>query len=719
MTLALTFATPLLLLGLLATLIPLVLHLLARAHSQELFFPTLRFLRLSMEKTARRRRIQHLLLMLVRMLLLLLLALAVAEPITGAIGGWMSGRRARTEAEALLGGDNKPAMAAVLTTNGGFLSRELSGQMDSLREHIKKTPQGYGRAAISQRLTTALEMLEDESIPQKCIYLFSDLQRISFVDVMQLKALAEAKNVHLLVVNMGGRTVENVGISNVEIAGKRIVAQLIEFTATLVNSSPTDKVVDVSLRVDGVVVRERIGQALSAAGKEGSSATVRFYYAFSKAGPATGEVVIKQTDDLVADNVRRFSLDVGGRVGALVVRGPAGGSDNMATSPDMMLRLALSPYVDESRPWSITAETVEADRFSGASLNEIDAAFFCNVRSFTAEQAGSIREFAAAGGTVVFFVGPDIDPENYNLRFVQEIQAEGGLLPGRLEKAVGEVGVGAGAVPISWVDRKHAYFEGFYEGLSDYLSVIVQRYYRLKASARGGRTLMRLENGDPLLVVKNFGDGRVVFCATTASRRWSNLPLTGLFLPMVTRMSLLSRQGLARDDNFMVGAHVAIRPDLPRGAVLGGVDVFPPAQDDGPGEVISLPVKKASEGGHLATFSGTAIPGIYRWKLTGGGKGADGGAFAVNANGIESRLDAYAPRTFEQAMANNGIARVYVAENIAGVHAAAASDAVGHNLWDKLIALAILLLVAEAVVANRFRRGASSVPAYLNPRVAA
>ena len=89
---ALDFASPWLLLGLLAVAIPLLLHLLARSRAQEVLFPTLRFLRISMEKTARRRRIQHVLLMFVRMAILALLALAVAEPISQALGGWMSGK---------------------------------------------------------------------------------------------------------------------------------------------------------------------------------------------------------------------------------------------------------------------------------------------------------------------------------------------------------------------------------------------------------------------------------------------------------------------------------------------------------------------------------------------------------------------------------------------------------------------------------------------------
>ncbi len=57
--LAFGFATPLLLLGLLATAIPFILHLLSSVKAQEVFFPTLRFLKRSMEKTARRRRIQN------------------------------------------------------------------------------------------------------------------------------------------------------------------------------------------------------------------------------------------------------------------------------------------------------------------------------------------------------------------------------------------------------------------------------------------------------------------------------------------------------------------------------------------------------------------------------------------------------------------------------------------------------------------------------------
>ena len=100
MILAFGFLTPWLLAGAAAVAIPFVLHLLSSVRAKDMSFPTLRFLKMSMEKTARRRRVQHWLLLLIRAGLLLLLAIAVAEPITQAFGGWM--------------GKNKQAVAVVL-----------------------------------------------------------------------------------------------------------------------------------------------------------------------------------------------------------------------------------------------------------------------------------------------------------------------------------------------------------------------------------------------------------------------------------------------------------------------------------------------------------------------------------------------------------------------------------------------------------------------------
>ena len=90
MTLGVTFATPLLLIGLLAAAIPLVLHLLSSVRAQEVLFPTLRFLRISMEKTARRRRIQQVLLMFLRMALVALFGGAAIAALIHGMPAWQS-----------------------------------------------------------------------------------------------------------------------------------------------------------------------------------------------------------------------------------------------------------------------------------------------------------------------------------------------------------------------------------------------------------------------------------------------------------------------------------------------------------------------------------------------------------------------------------------------------------------------------------------------------
>ncbi len=742
-----TFATPLLLIGVLAAGIPFLLHLLSSVRAQDMMFPTLRFLRMSMEKTARRRRLQHWLLLLLRAALLAILALALAEPISRATGGWLAGQsyaavlvldngysmaaggtrgtrleRAKADATALISGDEKPALAALLTTNGGYVSGSLSSGLDDLREGIARTRIGYGPVPLAQRFRSALRMLEEDNSPRKAIYLFSDLQRESFERLAALEDLARAKDIHVLVVDAARGEPSNVGLSDLQVTGRRVVDSVLEFTAMLANSSPTDKTLDVVFQLDGAGASRRVRKTLRPAGQEGDRATVRFHHRFTQPGAATGTIYLDHTDDLALDNVRRFSLDIGDRVRAVIVRGEGEGFAGLG--PAAMLRMALDPYEDASMPWPIRPKIVQAGDLTASDLEAADIAFLCDVPGFTPAQAEAIAAFTRTGGTTVIFLGPAARPDNYNEVFVQQITAEGGLLPGRLERAVGEVGPDADSVQIGQVDIEHPIFAGLYETHADYLSVLVQRYVRFSPSARPGRTLVRLANGDPLIQAKPFGSGRAVLCTTTAGPRWSNLPVTGLFLPMVARMSLLARRELHGDGMVLAGSQVTIRPDLSGlgTAAAGGqlmVNVFPPTRG---GETVPQPTDlplAATDEGHIATFEATEELGLYRWKVIRRGGGlADGpgGEFAVNPFGPECKLDAMPAGAFRRALAAGGLERAYVAPSLDAVHAAAAAESEGRNWWDLLLAVVILVFVFEAIAANR--RGAESgVPAHLQPGV--
>jgi len=746
---ALVFGTWWLLFGVLAAAIPVLLHLLAKARAQEVYFPTLRFLRMSMEKTARRRRIQHWLLMLIRAALLALLALAVAEPISQATGNWLGGKncaaviildnslsmaaaspdaaqatrfaQAKAQAAALLGGDEKPALASLVTTAGPAGRPELTARLDHLREALARAEVSPAPAMLVERVAAAAQMLAKQSNPNKSIYIFSDMQKDGFEKLLRPGRLSEAKDMHIFVVNVADRPARNVGITDLDVAGRRIVNEPLEFTATLVNSSTSDQAVDVVMRIDGVGEVNRLRQDLGAAGREGSQALVRFRHRFTTAGVVTGEVVLQIADDLAADNVRRFCLDIGRRARALIVRGSEGAF--LSADPSIPLQAALLPFGADSAAWPITARVVTAAKLAPADLAGADAAFLCNVAKFTAAQARQIEAFARDGGTAVFFLGPDVQAANYNELFVQQVAAEGGLLPARIGEPVGQVGPDADAVATDWVDLKHPYLAGLYESPDDYLTPLVQRYFQLARSPRPPRVLMRLANGDPLLLVKPFGKGRVVLCTTGASLVWSNLPITGLFLPMVNRMTLLARQGPTEQTGYLAGSQVIIRPgsELPADAAI---TVTPPGSDgEGRIEEISLPLRTTEEG-PVATFARTWRTGVYRWAIArdvrdrNRDKKSIGGAFVVNGHGPESRLETIDAETFKTAMGRRNLKHVYVAATTEAANAAAVAEARGRNWWDTIAAIVIVILVVEAVAANR-RRREDVIPAHLNPRIAA
>ena len=67
-----------------------------------------------------------------------------------------------------------------------------------------------------------------------------------------------------------------------------------------------------------------------------------------------------------------------------------------------------------------------------------------------------------------------------------------------------------------------------------------------------GRVLASLEDGTPLVTGTGLGDGRVVLFHVTASADWSSLPLSGLFVQMLERLTL-SAGGLATAPETLAG----------------------------------------------------------------------------------------------------------------------------------------------------------------------
>ncbi len=370
--LAFTFAAPLMLIGLVAAAIPFLLHLMSRVRAQEQHCPTLRFLKISMERTARRRRLQNWLLLLLRSLLLAVLAMAVAEPISQATGGWLGasgeaavllvdnsysmaakpvsaggsggGRRfvrARAAAEDLLSGERKPALACLLTSTGPTADGELTSRLETLRKALAAGHIDFGATSLAQRFSRAVETLNSQSNPRKAIYGLCDFQRVGWAPLLKLSNLPEAEDTHLFIVNCAPPAVSNVGITNMQVDGGAIIGGRAQIVATVRNSSPAGRAVELVLRIDGAKRTQKVIRQLAAAGKAGDAVEVRFGYRFSQAGPVTGEVRLTQDDDLLVDNVRRFALAVGPKLRALVVRGQAPPYADWWVDPAVMLHKQL------------------------------------------------------------------------------------------------------------------------------------------------------------------------------------------------------------------------------------------------------------------------------------------------------------------------------------------------------------------------------------------
>jgi len=685
------FASPWLLLGLLAAGIPLLLHLLSSRRARETPFPTLRFLQISARRTARRRRIRHWLLLLLRSGLLALLAVAVARLIVHAspvgfgdnyaavlildnsasmqtaAGPTSRFGRASAAMTELLTGKAPPAAAAWMATCDSSRPGHLSANVSPIADEVASVGPTGGRADMAACIHHAAELLAARGESDKRVYVFTDLQQTNFAG---MAADASPGAVRFMIVDAGAGRPTNAGITDLTVEGRRVVDQTLTFAAELRTTAAADATVTVRLQVDGTTVGSP--RTVTVRGGDESAAEptiVRFGHLFSREGVYTGRVVIDEADDLVADNQRWFSVKIAERARALIVAGPAQHASH--DDAGKVLLYALDPRTQPTTPWSVRPRLVRAGSWRPTDLEGMDAVFCANVTSFAPDQVAALADFAGRGGRVVLFCGAEVNANVYNHQL-------GDILPGRLADPVGRVGPDAPAVALGEVAAKHSYFQRLEPVAAELRQILTQRYFPIEQLGADTEVLLRLANGDPLTVSRRLGRGRVILCTTTASLQWTNLPSVGmsLFVPMLERICLDRPDAQPPPAAWTVGETVRIKAD-------GDAEITGP-------------------GGPVALEQIDQV-GVYRW--TAGVDGSIEGAFAVNTDGAEYDLRPALPADLQERFGED---RTFIGSGVADVHAAAADRAAGMSLSEPLLVLVIVLLVLETRLANRRRRAAET-----------
>ncbi len=676
------FLSPLFLFGLFAALLPVAIHLIRKEKPPKLMFGTIRFLKKTSKKLVLFQQIQQWLLLLLRAALIALLVFAFARPLINqtiarlldadpaavvlVLDNSMSMRygdrfeTARREAVDIVN-DLRPGdeVALVVFSNGVDMIRELTTDLDSVRSTLQNLGEaGYGGTRFMPNLRLADQLLGSSSYGNKRVYLISDYQQVGLDENDADWKLAPG-------VVFSGINVAEEESSNLVLTDVRSPERLLEGAASeqtiLARVRSTGSVylneAEVTLSIDDTVVdRQRVDLS------EASEAVVNLTGDFDATGVRRGRVTVNG-DNFRTDNDFYFTVDVARKIRVLLVNGES--SPNWFDDEGHWFGLAVSSA--EVSPFSL--DTIESNRLNSQLLSEHDVAVLLNVGDLTNSQAQQLIQYTRDGGSLLIAPGDRVQPELFNQQLAD-------ISPALLQSPSGEFI--DDYLVIADFDRRHPILQP----LDIDWTARFQRHWQLLPS-EDADVLMRFDNTLPALVERQVGQGKVILFASTMDLEWNNLALQGMYLPFVheTLRHLVAPETSQRA--YGIGDSISLEGSLEsdNGAELEVIYPDGERGDLGAGTITI----EANQPGFTAVRSGEET----RY-------------FAVNLPTEESNLLATSVGTVNDMIINPETSPVQSREVQTAQMAAELEQP--QRVWWWIMCLIVVLLIAEAKIANRTYR---------------
>ncbi|HWE03648.1 MAG TPA: BatA domain-containing protein [Tepidisphaeraceae bacterium] len=724
-----TLLHPLALAGLVAAATPVAIYLLLRRRKTEIQWGAGYLLRLALASKKRSSLWRQFIVLTVRSLILALAALLIAQPfrpghnassdtpalpdravhrvvlfdnsrsmtVADAGAGATRLERARRAAGALLlsdrPGDTLDFIPLIPRRGGVFDSVALDGKIDDNHaEHsLAAIPTRDGQIALEPALAAAMTRLALTPGSAGEIYLFSDFPRELETQIAALSwfaPLARERGVRVAPVSMigpaGATSEQNVSIDSATLGTDLLVAGVstrLYIDASNHSDRQAVAVFDVAasnipLRRQTVRLnpdeRKRIAIPLTLPAGAGQIISVAVTPTrLATQGTRSLVVDVKDALDvwLVADEKDPASPAMSGGTG-----------DDAAPDDTEFFRRAVKLRKDQSP--GIRLRSARMNELTLPIPANVDAIVLAGPRYTTPAIAKPLLDFVRRGGGLFITASPAIQLPAFN----ENLAA---LLPAPLDKPMREK-IDPEIFLQAQVDPRPSTSGGVTEPLfeefaaqgadgpqSDLPQARFYDHYRLHDMESLAGVVLRLSNGDPLLIEKHVGRGRVYFFASTLGVEWTSLPVRQSYIPLLTRIFSAAATGRVLPLNLQPGAtFIAPWP------VKGAVTLSLADQSTRTVDVLD------AAAGQFIVLDDLRDAGLYRIADSTGHRGA----FTIAGGGVENDLRSL-PRSAKAQLAAALGADIFL-DWTAAVKALGPAGATA-PLWPWLLAAILVLYLFE------------------------
>lgn len=544
-----SFLSPIFLFAMAAVGLPLIIHLLNLKRPQKIRFSTLAFFKELQKTTIRKIRIKRYLLLILRLLAIVCLAIVLARPfLPPGSGNGMESHAPSLNAILI---DNSISMSRIgekgplfeqardiiksieesskdsdrfifQVTNGGAEYNTIIGHNQLLRRVEEAELISSGNYA-GNRINGLLDVLEEAPYENKRLFIISDGQRSQFSEA--LTSDRETRTISTTFINLGDVEVQNTMITSLESSTNMIGTGLpVKLEVNVFNEGgvPVSNQY-VSLEFEG----ELVGQ-YSVSLEPESGRVYSFEVIPSGTGSSNGKIFI-EGDEFTLDNDYFFSIQVPETRKILWVR-------NKDTNRDLInyTEVMLQASGDNDAQLSYTEAGIEI--LGTSDISNFDAIVLDGLSSVPEFAFSKLLEFVQGGKGVVFFPSETGNIQIYN-EFLKQFNA------GSFTNISGDYTSFKSIAKASRLQEDHPVFAGLFD-LSEEEELRVANpdiyyYLRFKPSASpGGFNILELNNNDPLVREKRFGEGRLIISAIGNDPGWSNFAVKPLFAPLYYRTLL-------------------------------------------------------------------------------------------------------------------------------------------------------------------------------------